>query len=186
MTYGARATGNLWIDRFKLNYSATYATQSDHGSSLVDYEADYLAAEASVTLGPTTARLAYESLEGEGANRRFITPLATLHVFQGWSDAFIANNAKTPNDGINDLNASIIVNPRWRLNHLFNINLTARYHEFEAERTGADLGSEVNVSASAQITRRLGWIVKWADYDGAGGASPADRTKTWVGLEFRL
>lgn len=186
ITYGARATGNMWIDRFKLNYAATYATQTEYGSSRVEYDADYLAAEASVTLGPTTARLAYESLEGEGADRRFITPLATLHGFQGWSDAFIANNAKTPNDGIEDMNASIIVNPRWRMTHLFNINLTARYHEFEAERTGADLGSEIDLSASAQITRRLGWLVKWADYDGPGGAAPADRTKTWVGLEFRL
>ncbi|KAF0183392.1 MAG: hypothetical protein FD124_1030 [Alphaproteobacteria bacterium] len=185
-TYGARVTGNTWAGRFKLNYAATYATQSDYGSSLVSYDADYLAAEASVTLGPTTARLAYESLEGEGANRRFITPLATLHAFQGWSDAFIANGAKTPNDGIDDLNASIVINPRWRKDHLFNINLVARYHDFEAQRTGADLGDEINLSASAQITRRLGWIVKWADYDGPGGAAPADRTKTWVGLEFRL
>lgn len=186
ITYGARAAGNLWLDRFKISYAATYATQSDYGANLVDYEADYIAAEASATLGPTTARLAYESLEGNGPDRRFITPLATLHAFQGWSDAFIANGAKTPNDGIDDLNASLIVNPRWRLDHLFNINLTARYHEFEAQSTGADLGSEIDLSASAQITRRLGWLVKWADYDGPGGAAPADRTKTWVGLEFRL
>jgi hypothetical protein len=182
LTSGIRATGKVWVDRFQLAYSATFARQSDYGSSLVDYEADYIAADLAATWGPTTARIGYESLEGEGANRRFQTPLATLHIFQGWADAFLA----TPNDGIDDLNLTLNVRPRWRLDHLFNIDLTARYHDYEFERTGADLGSEINVSASAQITRRLGWIVKWADYDSPGGAAPAARTKTWVGLEFRL
>jgi hypothetical protein len=182
ITYGLRASGRAWVERFQLAYAATYATQSDYGSNLVDYDADYWAAEFSATWGPTTARLGYESLEGDGPDQRFQTPLATLHAFQGWADAFLS----TPSDGVTDLNATLSISPRWRLDHLFNINLTARYHGYEFERTGDDLGSEWNASASAQITRRLGWIVKWADYDGPGGAAPADRSKTWVGLEFRL
>lgn len=182
ITYGVRASGRAWVERFQLAYAATYATQSDYGANLVEYDADYWAGELSATWGPTTARLGYESLEGNGAEQRFQTPLATLHAFQGWADAFLS----TPSDGINDLNATLSISPRWRLDHLFNINLTARYHDYEFERTGGDLGSEWNASASAQITRRLGWIVKWADYDGPGGAAPADRSKVWVGLEFRL
>jgi len=182
LTIGLRAAGKAWVDRFQLAYAATYARQSDYGSSLVDYNADYIAAEFAATWGPTTARIGYESLEGEGANRRFQTPLATLHAFQGWADVFLA----TPNDGIDDANFTLNVRPRWRLDHLFNIDLVARYHDYAFERTGDDLGNEINLSASAQITRRLGWIVKWADYDGPGGAAPADRTKTWIGLEFRL
>jgi len=181
ITYGARASGGVWAGSFKLAYAATYATQSEYGSSLLDYKLDYVAMEGSATLGPTTARLAYESLEGNGA-RGFATPLATLHAFQGWADAFLA----TPANGIDDLNASIIINPRWRLDHLFNINLVARYHEFEAQHTGADLGSEIDVSAGANITRRLSWLAKYADYDSPGAIAPAARTKIWLGLEFRL
>jgi hypothetical protein len=180
VTYGVRLSGKRWIERFQLAYAATFAAQEDYGSSLLDYSVAYEAAELSLTWGPTTARVAYESLEGDGPGRRFQTPLATLHAFQGWADAFLV----TPDDGVTDLNFTLNVKPRWRLDHLFNIDLTARYHDFEAERTGADLGSELDLSASAQITRRVGWIVKFADYDGPG--APSDRTKTWVGLEFRL
>lgn len=182
ITSGLRASGRTWVDRFQLAYSATYATQSDYGSNLVDYDADYWAADLAATWGPTTARLGYESLEGNGPDRRFQTPLATLHAYQGWADAFLS----TPNDGINDLNATLNFKPRWRLDHLFNIDLTVRYHDYTFERTGDDLGSEWNASASAQITRRLGWIVKWADYDGDAALAPADRSKVWAGLEFRL
>jgi hypothetical protein len=180
-TFGVRATGKTWIERFQLAYAASYAQQSDYGDNLNDYEADYLAGELSLTWGPTTARIAYESLEGNGPQRRFQTPLATLHVFQGWADVFL----NTPDDGIEDANFSINVRPRWRRNHLFNIDFTGRYHEFEAERTGADLGSEFDFSASASFTPRVSGIVKYADYDGPGGAF-ADRTKFWLGLEFRL
>ncbi|MGE0827985.1 MAG: alginate export family protein [Hyphomonadaceae bacterium] len=181
LTYGVRASGSMWVDRFRLNYAAVYATQSDYGHYNGDYELDFYAGEISATLGPTTLRLDYESLEGDGV-RGFQTPLATLHAFQGWADAFLT----TPANGIEDLNASVIVNPRWRLDHLFNINLTARYHDFDFQRTGVDIGSEWNFSAGANITRRLSWIVKYADFDSENDAAVASRTKAWVGLEFRL
>lgn len=179
-TYGVRLTGKTWIERFQLAYAATFARQSEYGDNPFDYDADYLAAEAALTWGPTTARLGYESLEGEGANRRFQTPLGTLHIFQGWADAFLS----TPNDGVEDVNFTLNVRPRWRRDHLFNIDLTMRYHVFEAERTAADFGEELDVSASASFTPRLSGIVKWADFDGDGPL--ADRAKFWAGLEFRL
>jgi hypothetical protein len=186
-TYGARLNGNAWLGRFRLNYAATYATQTDYGHNQFNYQADYFGAEGTATLGPTSLRLAYESLEGEGANRRFITPLATLHAFQGWSDAFVANGVKTPNDGINDANVSVIVNPRFRRDHLFNINLTARYHDFEFERTGIDIGSEWDLSAGANITRRTTWLIKYADFDAeTDSATTRSTSKVWLGLEFRL
>lgn len=180
-TYGVRVSGKTWVERFQLAYAGTFAQQSDYGDNANDYEADYIAGEVALTWGPTTARVAYESLEGEGANRRFQTPLATLHAFQGWADVFLS----TPDAGINDTNFSLNVRPRWRQTHLFNIDITARYHDYETERTGVDLGSEFNVSASASFTPQVSGIVKWADYDGPTGG-PADRTKFWAGLEFRL
>jgi hypothetical protein len=180
-TFGVRASGKTWLERFQLTYAASYAQQSEYGDNPTDYEANYLAGEVALTWGPTTARVAYESLEGNGANQRFQTPLATLHAFQGWADVFLS----TPNDGVEDLNFGLNVRPRWRRTHLFNIDFTGRYHQFEAERTGADLGSELDVSASASFTPRVSGIVKYADYDGPGGAF-ADRTKFWLGFEFRL
>jgi hypothetical protein len=180
ITYGLRATGRFGRDALKLAYAASYALQSDYGANPFSYEAEYLAAELSATWGPATARIAFESLEGDGPNQRFQTPLATLHAFQGWADVFLI----TPNDGIDDLNGSLILRPAWRSDHLFNIEFLVRAHEFEAERTGADLGSEIDLSASAHFTEKLSGLIKYADYDGTG--APVDTTRVWVGFEYRL
>ena len=49
----------------------------------------------------------------------------------------------------------------------------------------------MDLSASANITRRLTWIVKYADFDAeidsTAGANPTpSTTKMWFGLEFKL
>jgi hypothetical protein len=186
ITYGIRATGKQWLDAFRLDYAASWATQKEYGSSLLDYDLDYLSGEATLTWEEFAGRINYEQLEGNGA-RGFSTPLATLHAFNGWSDAFIVNGVKTTIDGLSDLNATITWSPRWKWDYLFNLSFLVRYHDFEAERTGADLGTEWNLQATGAITPRLSWLLKYADYDGPGVApAPADRTKIWVGFEWRL
>ena len=125
-------------------------------------------------------------MEGNGA-RGFATPLATLHAFNGWADAFVANGVKTTVDGLNDANISVTWSPRWKWDYLFNLAFLARYHDFEAQRTGADLGTEWDLQATGAFTSRLSWLVKFADYDGPGIApAPADRQKFWLGLEWKL
>jgi hypothetical protein len=186
LTWGLKASGKAWIDSFRLDYAASWATQKEYGSSLLDYDLDYLSGEASLTWEEFAGRINYEEMEGNGA-RGFATPLATLHAFNGWSDAFIANGVKTTVDGLTDLNAAITWSPRWKWDYLFNLSFLARYHDFEAERTGVDLGTEWNLQATGAITPRLSWILKFADYDGPGVApAPADRTKVWVGFEWKL
>jgi hypothetical protein len=78
-------------------------------------------------------------------------------------------------------------NTEVKWDYLSNLTVTARYHAFEAERTGADLGSEVDVLVSGTVTPQLSWLVKFADYDGAASvAAPADRTKIWLGFEWKM
>jgi hypothetical protein len=185
-TYGVRVTGKQWVDAFRLDYAASWATQKEYGSSLLEYDLDYLSADATLTWEEFAGRINYEQLDGNGA-RGFATPLATLHAFNGWSDAFIINGVKTTIDGLTDLNATITWSPRWKWDYLFNLSFLARYHDFEAERTGADLGNEWNLQVTGAITARLSWLLKYADYDGPGvPPAPADRTKIWVGFEWRL
>jgi len=186
LTYGVKALGKQWFGAVNVAYNASYATQSDYGESLLDYDLDMASIDVTATLEEFSGRLSYETLGGNGV-RGFSTPLATLHAFQGWSDAFIANGVKTTVDGINDLNATLTWSPRWKWDYLFNLSFLARYHDFEAERTGADLGSEWDLQATGAITPRLSWLLKFADYDGPGVApAPADRTKVWFGFEWKL
>lgn len=180
-TYGARATGKLWAGLVGVSYALTYAQQEDYGSNTANFDLDYAGAEVSAQFDIYTARLAYESLEGNGA-RGFTTPLATLHAFQGWGDLFLT----TPTNGIEDLNLSLNVRPRFRRDHFFNIDLTARYHDFDFERTGLDIGDEFDFQAQAALTPRLSIVVKYADFDADVTSTYFDTTKTWIGLEFRL
>src|SRR5690606_30118059 len=100
-----------------------------------------------------TLKASYEELEGDGT-RGFIMPLSTAHVFQGWADAFAAvSGNQTFVDGLKDANLQLTVRPRRRWPHLFNIELLARYHDFDAARTGVDLGREWNLQATAAVTR---------------------------------
>jgi hypothetical protein len=186
LTWGGKASGKSQFGETKLDYSATLAIQKDYGSSLLDYELGFLGAEIAATHGPLVAKFAYDELEGNGT-RGFSTPLGSLHAFNGWSDAFIVNGAKTTVDGLRDANAMLTWNTGAKWEGLSNLALTARYHEFEAERTGADLGSEWNLMATGVLAAQLSWILKYADYDGPGIApAPADRTKLWFGLEWKL
>jgi hypothetical protein len=179
LTTGARFTGKTAAGHFALTWAGSYARQEDYGSNPATFDLDYYAAELSAGIGPVTVKGAYESLEGDGV-RGFATPLATLHAFQGWADVFLT----TPAAGIEDANLTLAWKAPLKTAYVSNLVLTARYHDFQAELTGADLGSEVDLMATAQITPRLSAVAKYADYDGAPGF--ADRRKLWVGFEFKL
>ncbi len=186
LTWGAKVSGRMQWDALRFDYAATTARQRDYGSSLLDYELDFVSAEATATHGPLSARLAYDQLEGNGV-RGFSTPLGSLHAFNGWSDAFISNGAKTTVDGLRDANVTFAWNTGVKWDYLSNLTVTARYHTFDAERTGADLGSELDLMVSGTVTPQLSWLVKFADYDGpASLPAPADRTKIWLGFEWKM
>ncbi len=172
LTVGARLTGKAAAGPLAFAYAASLARQTDHGSAPVTFELGYRSADIAATYGPATVRAAYEALEGDGV-RGFSTPLATLHAFQGWADVFAA----TPADGIEDRNLTLTLKPA-------KLELTARYHRFETERTGADLGEELDLMASVPIGKRATAVAKYADYDGVAGF--ADRRKVWIGIEFKL
>ncbi len=139
-----------------------------------------------------TVRAGFEVLDGDGT-RGFIMPLSTAHAFNGWSDAFAAvGGNKTFPDGIRDLNLQLVVRPRLKLPYLFNTELLVRYHDFDGQRTGADLGREWNAQATAALTKHVSVALKFADFKRAasvpvGAATPpASRSKVWVTVEYRL
>lgn len=177
LTSGVRVTGKTKAGPVGVAYAASWAHQTDHADNPGSFELDYGLAEVAGTVGSFTLKGAYEMLEGDGV-RGFATPLATLHIFQGWADVF----GTTPANGIEDRNLSLSFK-RPAAGPLKSLELTARYHDYETERTGAELGEELNLLASAALSSRVTGVVKYADYDGVPGF--ADRTKVWVGFEFK-
>ena len=179
LTYGARVTGKLSAAPVTLTYAGAYARQTDYRNNPANFGLNYWSAALAGTWGVFTLKGNYEVLEGDGV-RGFSTPLATLHAFQGWADVFLT----TPANGIKDANIALSIKPGIKLEHLSGVVFTGVYHDFTAERGGADLGREVDLQATAAITKQLSGLIKFADYDGVVGLP--SRRKVWVGLEFKL
>jgi hypothetical protein len=169
-SWGLLWTGTLaFNERTKLGWGASWATQGDHGDNPYDIDSDYWYAEGVLTTGPVNFTLGYESLGGEKGlpNRAFQTPLATLHAFQGWADKFLT----TPAQGVEDLYLGIGGN-------LGPVALKLVWHDFGAEATGDDYGSEWDASATWKFAKRYEAMLKVADYQADGFAT--DTTKWWL------
>ncbi len=107
-------------------------------------------------------------LSGDTApNHAFQTPLATLHVFQGWADKFLT----TPAAGVEDLYLGGSAN-------FGALALNLVWHDFSAEATNADYGTEWDASAGYKFVQRYEVLVKLADYRTDGFAT--DTRKAWV------
>jgi hypothetical protein len=193
ITKGVKASGKTWVGLYQLAYNATYARQSDYRDNTPSYDLDYWGGDVSGTFDIWTAKVSYESLEGNGA-RGFTTPLATTHGFQGWADAWVQplGGNKGFVDGLKDLNLTLNAKPRWKSTYLYNIDVLVRWHHFDDQRTGAYLGREWDAQVQAAINPRLTAAIKYADFERArtvplGTATPpAGRTKVWFTLEYKL
>lgn len=192
LTKGVKASGKTWVGLYQLAYNATYAKQSDYHGNTPNFDLDYFGGDVAGTFDIYTVKASYESLEGNGT-RGFTTPLATVHAFQGWSDAFVSPGGnKGFVDGIEDANLSFNAKPRFKRTYFFNTDILVRYHDFDDQRTGANLGHEWDVAFAAAITPKLSIQLKYADFQRAktvpaGTATPpASRTKAWFTLEYKL
>lgn len=168
-TYGVEYSGKF--DWFSLN--AAYATQSDAGSSTLNYDADYYLIELGAKFGGVGFKGGYEVL-GAGDGVGFKTPLATLHKFQGWADKFLG----TPGDGIEDIYVG--VNGK-----LGPVKLAAIYHDFSAEDSSEDFGSEIDLVATWPINKQFSVQAKYAAFD-TDSDRYTDTDKAWVTLQLKL
>lgn len=176
-TYGLRFSGEKPVNKLKLAYSASYATQSDYGDNPLSFELDYQALEVSATFRQFGLGTGIEILQGNGV-KGFTTPLATLHKFQGWADKFLT----TPANGIEDryVNASATLKG---VGPLDTLALVTSYHDYGAQRISADYGNEWDASLAAKW-QRLNLMLKYATYQQGVLAAARDTDKLWAQLEF--
>ncbi|MFZ2996010.1 MAG: alginate export family protein [Sphingobium sp.] len=189
-TYGARAAFGVPLAKgVKLNLLGSYARQSDHHRSRVDYGADYWLGEVGIAAKGWTLTGGYEVLGADGAARNsvrgtplvasFQTPLATLHKFNGWADKFLV----TPPNGLRDAYASIgYVVPK--IGTRGPLGLLASYHRYDSDRLSIDYGSEWNVQATMKLNKRMSALVKYADYHAKAYAT--DTRKFWAEIDYVL
>jgi hypothetical protein len=192
LTAGARLSGKGAAGPFKLTYNGAVARQRDWRNNPADFALHQYEGDLAATRGAWTLKGSYEQLGGDG-RIGFSTPLGTNHALQGWADAFaVAGGSKTHVDGIKDAALSLAWQPHFKAAHWSNTQVTVAYHDFNAQRTGADLAHEWDAQVQASLSRQLTLLVKYADFERqpaaptATTAAPPSRRKGWVSLQYRL
>lgn len=173
-TYGLTLAGTPALGQgLKLSYRAEYATQSDYGSSALNYSTDYFNGELGLVAKPGLLAAGYEVL-GTDNNVGFKTPLATLHAFNGWADVFLA----TPAGGLRDIYGKVGATlPS-------GIGLLVLYHDFETDN-GIQLGKEWDVQLTRKFGKYFTGLVKYAKFDRDSTTVP-DVQKLWLQVEFNF
>jgi hypothetical protein len=179
-TFGGYYAGDHTFDEetdTAINYRAEYAHQVDYGNQPLDYNAHYYRVELGGAHRQFNAGLGYEVLGSDGGRKGFSTPLATLHAFNGWADVFAA---ATPNAGLRDFYV-------WAGVDLpYNVPLTFVYHQYNADRGGANFGHEFNVIASRRFGKYFTALTKYAYFDGRDFPVNFDLHRFWAQVEFNF
>jgi hypothetical protein len=181
-TYGLRFAGEKPVGKIKLAYAASYATQTDYADNALDFDLAYKFAELTATFRQFSLGAGTEIMEGNGVagpgGKGFTTPLATLHKFQGWADKFLT----TPANGLEDRYATAGVTLKG-VSALDTLGFIVSYHDYNAEATSDDYGSEWDASIAAKH-KRFNLLLKYADYQQGELASARTTSKLWAQLEF--
>lgn len=175
-TWGMQWSKGFKTDVGAVKLSAEAALQSEFRGNGPANDVGYQAASIVFMRGTVTAHLGFEVLEGSGG-RGFITPLATLHKFQGWADAFLA----TPAIGVRDIQFGLKSAVPNFIQSQKPITLGAVYHDFASDNGAVDLGHEFDAIMKVPVSANIALEAKLALFNG-GSSGPADRNKLWLAL----
>lgn len=177
---GARLTGSQPVSAgpLAMTYELEYARQKDFGGNPASFELDYLAVALGLKKDAHSIALGLEKLDGNGA-RGFATPLASLHLFQGWADVFLT----TPGAGVRDLNLRAATQMQGP--HGKPVKLQMALHDFAEADGDSDYGQEIDAAVSTPLTKYLTAELKAASF-ASDAAAFADRSKIWLTLEFKF
>ena len=172
-TMGARLKGSTALtEGFNLTYFAEYADQSDYEDAPKNTGGDYYHFKLGGKFNGINAMIAQEKLGGDGTSS-FQTPLATLHLYNGWADKFLS----TPVKGLVDTYATVgtVVS---------GIKLAAAYHDFKSDKDSDNYGSEVNLLAAKKFGKNYLVGVKYADYSADTYATDTSKLWIWTNINF--
>jgi hypothetical protein len=184
-TFGLRLDGKSKLnDKWSALYTAEYAKQDDYKDGNENIDNDYYRIGAGVGYGDWFVRVDQEKLsEGKnGQGPAFQTQLGTNHLFQGWSDLFLA----TPAAGIED--TMIIAGGK-----LLGATLKAEYHFIDADGTfntigggtGDKFGKELDVGIYYPFNKQFSGSLEYAKFteddkaSGVGARKPTTQ-KIWL------
>lgn len=176
-TVGVRFAGAKALDGWTLNYLGSYADQKPYAQNTLRFDNAYYTGEVTVTVAGLTAGGGVEVLEGNGV-KGFTTPLATVHMFDGWADEFLT----TPPNGLQDRYGTAGYAIK-NVGFLDVLSATAVYRDFESDRLDIHYGTETDLQLLGTWHKVTG-ILAWADY--ARDQFGANTRKLWVEVDYAL
>jgi Alginate export len=173
-TFGGSATG----DAFGLNLYGEVAYQ-DKAGFFADDDAFYFHGIATKKFGTQSVSLGIEQL-GEG----FKTPLATVHVFNGWADVFDFGRIQGTHNGLTDVYASHTI-PIF-----FGMKWTNVFHIYGENEISTGYGWEYNSLLVKKFNDNFTALAKFAFFESEGdsyivnGPAVPDATRFSVELNY--
>ena len=172
-TYGLRWTTRHDMTGAKLGLTLEVARQRDHADNALSFAHTYWLVEPSLAFTPVTVAFGWEHLGGDGTHA-LQTPLATLHLFNGWADRFLT----TPPQGLEDRYVTLTGKQgAW--------TWTAAWHDFRPDHPapGVDrFGRELDLSLARPLGHGWSALVKAADF--RGDSPMRDSRKLWLQLQW--
>ena len=173
-TYGTRLAGRVDVSDESplfLDYQVSAAYQRDAGRNQQDVDTYYLMFEPAIGL-EEIGKLAvgYEVLGSDGGNAVLATPFATAHKFNGFADVFLNNGGPR---GLRDVYVRVI--PEIPLE---GASFEFQFHQFYDDTGGDNLGQEYDFVTSYQLNKYLGFLYKFAYFDGGKNRSPLTTTRS--------
>ncbi len=116
-----------------------------------------------------------EQLDGKGLNKTFDTPLATLHIFNGWTDQFLTAPATGLRRVYGLLNTEIE-----------GVKLTGIYQEYTDDTGKFDYGKEWGFLVTKEFFKHYNVLAKYSYYDASANSGKFDAQRFWLsaGISF--
>lgn len=164
----------------KFGYTFEYASQSDAHDNTRSYDANYYLLEGSAKLGDFNFKIGHEVLGADDNDGYFITPLATLHKFQGWSDKFLNKGVGNISGGLTDTYATVGTK-------LGDVKISLVYHQISADDDSVagtnNYGNEYGFVVASKVGP-VGLSLKYAnfseDVDSTALTQVTDTNKLWL------
>jgi Alginate export len=163
-------------------YYLEYAHQTDAGNNPTEFSADYYHLAPSIGAHGVTLTAGYEVLGSDAGRVAFATPLATLHIYNGFADVFLA----TPQAGIEDKYLDVTYRAKeltGPLSFLNGLLLKAQYHDFGSEVGSLDYGTEFDAYAKMPIGKGFYVEAKYANYQAEQFS--VDTEKVILGIGYK-
>lgn len=153
-TYGLSAKG----DAFGLSLYGEIAWQDKAGAAATE-EAFYAHLSATKSFGSQSLTLGFEHLDAG-----FKTPLATVHAFNGFADAFIGGRIAGSHNGLSDLYLTHAIPICWGMKWINSV------HAFGDNEVSTGYGWEFDSVLTKKFSDDLTGLVKFAHFESEGEA----------------